>query len=242
MRRTLLVLLITFLCINVYGQDTVKRMRTSTVRQRLDTNTIVYDEQGNGLRYYQYQKILNTGDYIIYYDGGAPFKGKPTLKRLTQQQKNRSYQMVSDRMAINSPALQKGKELNITPLLDAVSKDDLERKVIVMIFWYPDCPPCTESFASLNDFLKQVHNPQDLIILAITSHSDMEAAYKLKQKPLKYATLISNAGSIIDQYGVRSFPSYVVTDRNHIIHLAVSGLGTSTLPVFEDMIREVLIQ
>ena len=138
--------------------------------------------------------------------------------------------------------MQEDKELDITPLLSDVNKEDMNGKVIVLIFWYADCPPCTESFGSLNSFFKQMYNPQDLIIIAVTSNNEQIASAKLKQKPLLHTLLLSNARRISDFYQIKLYPSYIVTDKNHIIRFAVNGESLITVPMLKSTISQVLIQ
>jgi len=239
--------LLCVLAIKANGQDTVKRRimttRESSFRFKLDTNQIVYDEQGKALHYYQYEKLLNTGDYTMRLSGSPSDPAtKRYLKKLSDQEKNAQFESVKARMVIKSPVLQEGMSLNTMPLTRAINATELDGKVIVLIFWGADCPPCTESFASLNDFLKQIHNPEDLLLLAITPDDKEVADAKLKEKPLLYAQLLSNARSITKDYQLSTYPSFVVADKSHVIRYAISGSSSITLPMLKSTIKAVLFQ
>ncbi|MDB5004958.1 MAG: hypothetical protein JWQ34_3183 [Mucilaginibacter sp.] len=248
MKRFFILCLISMLHFAAHSQDTsgTKKQVVTVIRHsvRLDTNRVVYDEQGNALHYYQYSKLLNSGDYTMRSTGGLSDAtgSKIVLMKISLEQKMAMYQRLKTQMAIKNSPLRDGAQFDITPLLDIVNRDDLERKVIVLIFWDPDCPPCTEAFQSLNDFLKQIHNPEDLIVLAITNSNELVAATKLKQKPLLYAHLIGGAGSVSNAYHVYSLPSYVVVDKSRVVRFAVSGQSPITLSAFKDVIRQVLEQ
>ncbi len=249
MKFCYLLFLFPFFCSILYGQDSSKRYRVTkivegnVVRSKLDTNDIMYDDKGNALHYYQYQRLLNSGQYTIRIDGapGSP-SAKKYLKLLTAQDQNRMYDFIRERMTIKSPFLKENTELNVMHLSQVMPAEQLANKVIVMIFWDVDCPPCTESFADINDFLKQIHNPEDLVIMAITKNTAANAAAKLKEKPLLNAQLISNAGSIFNDYQLNAYPSYVVTDKKHIIRLAITGSSQISLPAFKSTIQTVLVQ
>lgn len=217
--------------------------RTVLTKKPLDTNQIVYDEKGNALHYHQYEKLLNTGGYNIVIDGSASDpNARHMLKRTTVKEQGQSYERIKKYLTIKSPSLQENNLLDIKPLTGIVPERELENKVIVLIFWNADCPPCTEGFAGINDFFKQISNPNDLIILAITGDPKAAAIAKLKEKPLLYAKLISDAHGILNAYELHSYPSYVVADKDRIIRYAVSGGSTVTIPSLKNAIQSVLMQ
>jgi len=207
----------------------------------LDTNETVYDENGRALKYYQSQKLLNTGEYTMRADGPPNQPGtKKYLQKLTVAQQNSMYERMKKYMEIPGPYLIEGKPLDITPLLSIENQQMLDQKVIILIFWAAGCPPCTESFDALNDFFAQIHNPERIAILAITNDNETIAAAKLKEKPLAYAHLLSNAGSITSGYDLKVYPAFVVTDKSHIIRFASKGIGPVTVAAFKNVIRAVL--
>lgn len=224
---------------------TTVRTRSVTSRgQRLDTNEVVYDEAGKALKYYQSQKLINSGDYEMVLKGGAPGDPGTTkqLKKLTVAQQTAAYERVRTTMAIPSSYLKEGQPLDVAPLLATLNAQELNHKIIVMIFWDPACPPCTESFDALNDFFTQINNPESVVILAITTADQLTADAKLKQKPLYHAELLSGARSITNAYQLHTYPAFVVTDREHVIHFASKGLGPSSIAAFKNAIRGVLYQ
>lgn len=227
------------------GKKTMTRTYTRTITRRipLDTNEVIYDEKGNALRYYQSQKLLNTGEYTITMDmvNGVPGTTK-RLKKLTVTEQNAAYEHLKAMMAIPGQYLKEGQLLDVAPLLTILNKQEVDQKAIVMIFWSPECPPCTESFSALNDFFTQIYNPERIAILAITTDDKSVAAAKLKQKPLVNAQLLSNARDITSAYDLNSYPAFVVTDKEHIIRLAIRGTGSITINAFKNTIRSVLYQ
>ncbi|WP_345951513.1 TlpA disulfide reductase family protein [Mucilaginibacter sp. PAMB04274] len=238
--------MVTMMTVCAYGQDTVRRTYTRTIQSstRLDTNEVVYNEQGKALHYYQYLRLLNSGEYTVTIKGGMP--GDPTakkfLKRLSVEEQNRQYTMMKKFTIIKSPQLQEGMELDVMPLLQVMKPAELSNKVIVLIFWSAGCPPCTESFADINDFLKQIHNPEELVVLAISRDSKQVAQAKLKEKPLLYAQFLNQASAAYSAYQLNHMPSYVVADKSHIIRYSATGTGQTTLPSFKSTIKAVLQQ
>jgi len=39
------------------------------IKLRIDTNDLVYDRRGKALRYFQYKRLLQSGDYTIRVEG-----------------------------------------------------------------------------------------------------------------------------------------------------------------------------
>ncbi|WP_175404002.1 TlpA disulfide reductase family protein [Mucilaginibacter sp. PPCGB 2223] len=206
----------------------------------MDTNQVVYDENNKPLRYYQYQKLLNTGSYTIRIDGmPTDADAKRYLKKLTAEERAQRFERMRSFYVNKSPLLQENQELDIKPLLDdAATKQELDNKVIVLIFWSVECPPCTESFAALNDYFKEIDNPDKIIILALTRDKDLTVAAKMKSKPLEHTRLINNAGKIIDAYQNRQLPAFVVTDKNHIIKFSL----VNQVPEFKIAIKTALAE
>jgi len=209
----------------------------------LDTNEIIYDENGNGLRYYQSEKLLNSGEYTIKLDGAPGDRGtKKHLVKLSPAQQIAAFERIKPFLVIPGPYLKEDQALDTAPLLIAVNKKDMDQKVIIMIFWSVDCPPCTESFDALNNFFTSIHNPEKVIILAITADDDSTVNTKLKEKPLMEAKLLNNADNVFKAYDLHSFPAFVVADKDHIIRFATKGISPVSLNAFKNSIRTILYQ
>jgi thiol-disulfide isomerase/thioredoxin len=205
-----------------------------------DTNRVFYDENDKPIRFYQAMKLLNGGEYNWIEDNSPG--GKRRVYKMSMAEQVAAYERTKTFLKIRSEQLKEGQKLDIMPLLGVLDRKNLDNKVIVFVFWFSFCPPCTESFDALNDFFKQVHNPDNIVILSITNDDKSRAEAKLAEKPLYYAQLITNAGRITSAYGLKNAPAFIVTDRDHIIHFAVAGIGPAVIAAFKNAIRTVLIQ
>ena len=94
----------------------------SIQRLPLDTDIVAYDESGKELRYYQYIKLLNTGEYKLVSKGTPGTQAVSYLKKISPQDNARLYAIIKARMAIKSPFLQEGSTLDVSPLLRAFGK------------------------------------------------------------------------------------------------------------------------
>ena len=208
-----------------------------------DTNIIVYDEQGNALRYYQYSKLVNSGDYTIRYNGRPGDPGvRAHLLKLDDTDRARILFIVKERMSIKSDKVKEGNALDLKPLQDALDGVDFTKKVLVLVFWDSGCPLCTESFAGINDFFMQVPNAQDVILIALSSDDKETAMATLKQTPLLNAQQITNSSNINKDYDIITVPAYIVADKDHIIRLALTGQSPVTLTAIKAAVTSALAQ
>ena len=242
MKRFLLFCLLFFAAILVNAQGTNSHLR-KTIDKRRDTNIVVYDEQGNALRHYQYQKFVNTGWYGITKDGDANNPNtKRYLKRLSTEQHDKRVEVMKKAQTLNSPYLKENLQLDLEPLGDKVSAKLIHDKVILLVFWAPGSSRSADIFAELNEFLKDLQNLKDLQILLITRYNWEGAVRRLDETPLLNAKLIADGESIIGRYGVRSFNAYVVADKNLVIRHAVSGYSGMTAAALKKTITTLLAE
>jgi protein-disulfide isomerase len=122
------------------------------------------------------------------------------LKKLSIQEQVQYSEYVETLMSVKNPVLKKGQKLDLRPFSEVLTTEDTDQKVKVLVFWSVYCPPCLESFQHLSEIFKQVKNPDELLVLAITGNNPQEARRKLEEKPLLYAKLISNGGTILNHY------------------------------------------
>jgi thiol-disulfide isomerase/thioredoxin len=128
------------------------------------------------------------------------------------------------------------------PLQDALDGVDFTKKVVVLVFWDSGCPPCTESFAGINDFFAQLPDPQDVILVALTTDDKETAIAALKTNSLLNAKQITNSSHINTAYDVSTLPSYIVADKGHIIRLALTGASGVTLSAIKAAVTSALAE
>lgn len=238
------ILLTIFLSITIlhssFSQDTVRNANgqitsfSKMVSKKTDTNEIAYFE-GKELRYHQYMPLVKTGEYSIRKNLTPGSDGKKILFKLTNEEIIKRNELIAKFTMIKSPFLQPLMSLNTKALINKIDIKSLEGKVIVLVFWNITCYPCIDSFAPINKFLTSL-NDNNIVVITITEDNEKDAISKLVD--FKIAKHIYNASSIIDEYKLTSYPSMVVTDKNHIIKYAVTGF--SSLSPFESEVIKQL--
>jgi thiol-disulfide isomerase/thioredoxin len=239
MKKLIITILIAFFSIYVKAQTVPPNSR----KVRLDTNKIVYDEQGKALRYYQYMKLLGSGDYTMKIVNGAPGSpdAKTVLAKMPHDQMAQMYETVKSMITIKAGALREGGVMDVNPLLKALNGETLDKKPVLLMFWNVGCPPCTSVFGNFNDLFKELNNP-DLISIGIGLDEKEQAEEQLKKTPLNATYLLNDASRISGAYGIYEYPVYVLADRDHNIVLALRGGSSVVLPAIKKAIKKVLVK
>lgn len=234
MRKYLITTLMVLLFAGVKAQNAQTQIRQQSFTS--DSNAVVYDEQGNALRYYQYSKMISSGNYTLRSDGPPGTPGtKQSLIKLTPELRARVFTTIKPMLTISSGPLGEGNTLDVNPLLKQLKLDNLDGKALVLVFWAADCTPCTGAFSTLNNDFKQT----DIVTIAITADSKGVAERQLKETPLTASYLLNNAGKIFSSYGVFKWPTYIVTDKTHVIKFALAGNSPFIIPALGDAIKGV---
>ncbi|WP_293307850.1 redoxin family protein [Pedobacter sp. UBA5917] len=246
--KYLITLSLLFAYFGLRAQDSTKTiLKTSRIVSmsanmipKTDTTLIYYDEKGKALRYYQYDKILRTGLYTLVPSSDKSLPQKMVITKMSEEEVNRFNKLIRESTKANTPYVYEGKKLDIAPLTAFYEQDKLENKVILQIYWYASCSTCTENFAEISAFVKELGDPKDLLILAITTDNNDIAVKKLKEQPLRNAELISSGRAVSDAYQLTRYPVYIVSDKNKVIKYAVVGSPRLTIPDLKTALKDAL--
>jgi|GEM_PF-868648 len=210
---------------------------------KLDTNVLAYDEQGKELRYYQYEKLVGSGEYTLRGRGGLP--GAPGTKlmvvKMPPEQMEEMYKMVKPMITIKAGALREGNVMDVKPLLKMLKNETLDRKAVLLIFWGVNCPPCTSVFGNFNDLFKEVNDPE-LVTIGISNDYKSDANEQLKKTPLNATYLLNDASRISGAYGMDGYPVYVLADKDHNVTFALRGGSPFVMPALRKAIKEALVK
>jgi len=116
----------------------------------------------------------------------------------------------------------------------SLSPSDYEGKVVLVNFWATWCPPCLEEMPKLIAMQEQ-YGPQGFQIIAIsTDRSREEVEAYLNRIDENFPVVHDEGRENLVRYGVRSYPTTFLIDRNGRI-----VLRTHTLD-FEAQLKELL--
>ncbi len=122
-------------------------------------------------------------------------------------------------------------------------------KVIFFNFWATWCPPCQAEMPYIQTVYEQYGgNEQDVIILGVASPNDEnpmtregssdEVITYMQEHGYTYPTLLDPTGSIAAQYGVSSYPTTFMIDKNGYIYGYIPG--GLPLEIMQQMIEQTL--
>jgi peroxiredoxin len=213
---------------------------SSTVIKKLDDNSIIRDSSGRQYAAPIWKALLNTGDYTLLTAKNME-NTDYILKRLTPEEKKR--------IAASSPPPMESKYFTtgekIKPFTDRDIKGnkyklkDMQGKIIVINFWFIACAPCRQEIPELNEMVKAYASNPDVVFLAIALDGKPEIETFLEKTPFDY-NIIEKGRYIIDQYGVKSYPTHVVIDREGIIRFHTSGLSRKTVSSVQKAIDDII--
>ena len=99
----------------------------------------------------------------------------------------------------------------------------LKGKQIVMNFWFIACKPCVMEMPELNQLVDQYKSDTTIVFLAPALDAASAVEKFLEQHSFQYALVPSSRQLVSQVFGIRSYPTHLVTDRNGIVRYAASG-------------------
>ena len=102
-------------------------------------------------------------------------------------------------------------------------------KVVFINFWGTWCPPCRSELPNIEEIYKQYNeNKNDVIILTITNPGGQEKSISgiksfVKKNKFTFPVLFDETGDTFREYGISSFPTTYMIDKNGNVHGYVRG-------------------
>ncbi len=118
---------------------------------------------------------------------------------------------------------------------------ELIGKVVVLNFWFINCPPCRMEMPELNEMVEEYKMNPDVVFIAVALDSKYDIEDFLKSHPFAYH-IIDNGGYIAQQYGINSYPTHAVVDRQGKVLFHTTGLATNTVQWVKKSIDEALVK
>jgi len=118
---------------------------------------------------------------------------------------------------------------------------NLEGKIIVLNFWFINCAPCRIEMPDLNDLVDSFKTNQNIVFISIALDSREDLQNFLKTFFFKYR-IIGDGGNIAAEYGIGSYPTHIILNREGKIFFQTSGLAMNTVYWLRRSIKELLNQ
>ncbi|MEW9080781.1 cytochrome c biogenesis protein/redoxin [Terrisporobacter glycolicus] len=183
--------------------------------------------------------IKKFGGLILIISGLVMFSGGFTNNLNTSKMENQNKSESSQSTTAQEDA-KKVEALDFT-LYDQYGKEhklsDYKGKTVFLNFWATWCPPCRGEMPYIEELYKEYNkNKDDVVILGVASPnvgsegSQEEIEKFLDEEGHTFPTLFDEGGSQIYQYGISSFPSTFIIDKNgYIIQYVPGAMNKETM-------------
>lgn len=237
MQRLLFLLIFIFVAFSAIAQ------KQKVVKAKLTESSVVKDTSGNVIPAALWQQMARNSNFAIYPKDPQQEDTEFIIRRLTAKEK----MVMLERMPRPSEtkAFRTGKKFSPFSEKDLAGNlhkiKELAGKVVVINFWFINCPPCRMEIPELNEMVAQYVNNKDVVFLAIALDDKWELEQFLKMMPFHY-NVIPNGRNIARNYNVSSFPTHVVVDRDGLVKFHTAGLARNTVHWIQKTVEEALAQ
>ncbi|MES2373947.1 MAG: TlpA disulfide reductase family protein [Bacteroidota bacterium] len=105
---------------------------------------------------------------------------------------------------------------------------ELVGKVVVLNFWFINCPPCRQEIPHLNEMVESYKDNKEVVFIAVALDEKSELEEFLTTTPYKY-NIIDRGRYIAEQYRINLYPTHVVLDKQGKVVFHTSGFGMGTV-------------
>lgn len=230
---------IVIICLAIsWGSMVAAQEVTSPKTSVMDAKQIdVRDSEGKQLQFEEWSKLVISGKYELKVNqagnGGTLSKVPDSLYK---------KKMMSLPYPVESSSFVTGTEPeSFSARTIAGKKVDLGRlkgKVVVLNFWFVNCPPCRQEIPELNQITREFAN-KEVVFLGIALDDQSQLEEFIKSIPFDYQ-LIASGSSITSQYGIRAYPTHAVLGKDGKVVFQTKGLGPTTLFWLKESIEKAL--
>lgn len=189
---------------------------------QITNETTFKDESGNLVSFDQFLELTSGDGYEMspVFNEDGSLKEITIIKSVVAPRQLMSNQFASPEELIGHAP----PNFAVTDLLGQYfNYTDLRGKVIVIKFWFIQCPPCIKEMPELNQLVQQYKN-QEVVFLGFSLDSKYEIQQFLKRKRFDYQ-LIPDAKAIAHSYNVLGYPTHLIINKNGEVETVFTGVN-----------------
>lgn len=194
---------------------------------QITKESIVKDTLGNVIPYDLWSPLMITGYYKI--KKNEKVNDEFVIYRLSDEEYVKNLESMPKPKESNY--FRTGKNFTHFKTYDIngnkINTKDLAGKIIVLNFWFINCPPCIMEMPELNKIADTYRSDSSVVFLAVALDKKYDLEGFLKQTKFKY-TVIDNGRYVADQYSIRSYPTNVIIDPEGKVYFHTTGLAVNT--------------
>ena len=225
MKKTFFSLLMFAFFLCSLGQTTDNSAKSSP-RPKLEDMEV---KDANGMVYPStiWQQLLTSGKYGIKL---MPDGKTALISKLSEGETN--TRLLKLPKPVESKFFRTGEKIPSFKETDMngnkYSLKELAGKIVVLNFWFINCPPCRKEIPDLNEVVESFKDNKDVVFIAVALDEKRDIQDFLKANPFTYS-IIDNGRYIAQRYNVTSYPTHVVLDRQGKVAFHTSGLAMNTV-------------
>jgi len=200
----------------------------------------IYNTEGQKISFNDFLPLLQSGEYTLepYLNDNNELKAA-VLRTTTEEEKIKMKEVFSKTEEANELVGKNAKPFNVTDINgNRFSIEELKGKIIVINFWFIECKPCVVEIPDLNKLVED-YKGKEIVFLGFAINKTSKLNSFLNKKEFKY-NIIPESKDIISSYGINSFPTHIIIDKNSKITFSTSGLSENTINDLRKEIEKLL--
>jgi len=216
------------------NQKLLSDEHVKTMQIMITPDVLLFNEQGRILPMSKMELMANPDYKPLFY---ANSEGK--IKSVVFIKKSNHPVLIKKNPEADYTKGEKALDFIVTDLNgNTIKLSDLKGKVVVLNFWFTKCGPCVVEMPKLNELVKEYKN-KDVVFLAITFNKKGVVENFLFDTTFDY-TIVTDANDVITMYGVQSYPTSIVINKEGKIALKEIGYRTNIKSVLSNVIQTQL--
>ena len=207
---------------------------------RLTENSIVKDTTGTEYPSTIWQQLMNTGRYIIKPEKPTDPNTAFFIIRLSDE--DFAKRINSLPKPPESKYFKTGSKFSSFKTTDIdgnkINTKNLAGKIIVVNFWFINCPPCVREIPELHKLSQSYKEDSSVVFIAVALDQAADIRAFLKTHPFGYR-IVDNGRYISNQYSINSYPTNLVVSPEGKVYFHSSGFGMSTVHWISKSIEEL---
>ena len=231
MRTIVFTLFFSFICFFSSGQSF-----------QMSENSIVKDSSGKTYSFETWRNLYWKGHEIRPVDPNNPKTEFLLIKLSDEELEKKLSGFPKPRESSSFKTGEKIKNFTTSDIEGTnIDLKNLEGKIVLLNFWFVNCAPCRIEMPDLNDLVDNFKTNKEIVFISIALDDKKSLGNFLKTSPFEYK-IINDGGNIAAQYGVGSYPTHVVLNKEGKVFFHTSGLAMNTIYWLKKSIKELLSQ
>lgn len=230
-----------YLLLLIVAVITTLAIEAQSIRLKPNENSVVQDSSGTIFPYLVWNNLMKSGNYKLVPLEPKNIQTTYLLVKRSDKEKN-DFLNKLDKPKESSFFIN-GKEISLFKTKDiAGNKIDLKDskgKIIVLNFWFINCPPCRREIPELNEMVDQFKGNDKVVFVAVALDDKYSIQEFLKNNPFLYS-IVDNGRYLTDRYGVKSYPTHLIVDMEGKVYFHTTGLGLNTVHWLKKSVNQLL--